>query len=161
MNIKHAPIQVFLAFSHVRSFYPEVTHVLFTREGKWLYMGDDGEMPTFCDQVNTGLLEDASDVVDFPSVYFADEDFDQSTHEGPAASTLPVILVEVEGGMVQNIQSSIPAEILVLDSDVEGSSDYVEIGGETVLLSHWGKEAPSDSEVAHCLEVSKEAALAS
>jgi hypothetical protein len=64
------PAAVIRSLDHVRSIFPEVTHVVFTRECKWLYMSDEGEMPEFKGQVNVGILEDACDaVVSFPCVF--------------------------------------------------------------------------------------------
>ncbi|EMM5101172.1 hypothetical protein ACK249_005707 [Pseudomonas aeruginosa] len=64
------PAAVVRALDHVRSIFPEVTHVVYTRECKWLYMSDEGAMPTFNGLVDVGILEDACDTVaSFPCVF--------------------------------------------------------------------------------------------
>lgn len=64
------PSQVRRALDHVRSYFPDVTHVIYTREVKWLYMSDDGVMPDFNGKIDIGLLEDAADAVsEFPAVF--------------------------------------------------------------------------------------------
>lgn len=76
-----------------------------------------------------------------------------------SATTLPIVVVELSGGMVQRIQTSAPAEVLVLDSDVEGSaSESVEIQGSQVLLSKWPTGNPDSHQVNHCKNVSAEVA---
>lgn len=64
------PAAVTRGLDHVRSIFPDVTHVVYTRECKWLYMTDEGAMPKFNDRVDVGVLEDACDSVEsFPCVF--------------------------------------------------------------------------------------------
>lgn len=64
------------ALDHVRVRFPDVTHVVYTREGKWVYMSDDGDSPSFngrLHDMDIGLLEEAADHVSdtcgFPAVF--------------------------------------------------------------------------------------------
>lgn len=75
--MSYTPSTVEKALAHVRTMHPDVTHVVYTREGKWVFMTDDGDAPDFAlDLVDTGLLEDAADQVSngtgFPSVFCID-----------------------------------------------------------------------------------------
>lgn len=40
-----------------------------------------------------------------------------------AAQEMPVVVIEVNGGLVQRIRSSVPVEILKIDTDIEGADD--------------------------------------
>ena len=65
--------EVETALNHVRSVFPEVTTVLYTRNHQWLYMDDDGETPAFTKAIDVGLLESAlnslDDSVAFPVAF--------------------------------------------------------------------------------------------
>ncbi|MGI0646957.1 hypothetical protein ACRCPS_18230 [Pseudomonas aeruginosa] len=64
------PVEVVRALDHVRTIFPDVTHVVYTREAKWLYMSDEGAMPKFDGRVDVGILEDAADSLNsFPCVF--------------------------------------------------------------------------------------------
>lgn len=64
------PAPVRKALDHVRDFHPEVNHVVFTSEGRWLYMNEIGYTPVFGKQIDTSILESAADAVDgFPAVF--------------------------------------------------------------------------------------------
>ncbi len=65
-----APDAVLVALEHVRSIFPEVVMVVFQRDARWQYMGEDFDRPVFDDRVDTGILEDASAAVEsFPAVF--------------------------------------------------------------------------------------------
>lgn len=51
----------------------------------------------------------------------------------------PVVVVDIDGGLVQNIRSDAPVRVIVLDSDVEGCSegDVEVIEGSEVYASIW------------------------
>lgn len=66
----NAPKEVVKAFEHVNAFFPEVTMVVFNKFGQWSYMTDNFEQPTFNDDIDVGILEDASDsVTELPAVF--------------------------------------------------------------------------------------------
>lgn len=72
-EITQAPAEVVRALDHVRSIFPDVTHVVYTREQKWHYMSDDGKAPQFSGKVDVGILEDAADSLNaFPCVFCVD-----------------------------------------------------------------------------------------
>lgn len=57
------------AFQHVRNFYPDVNMVVFNKFGQWNYMDDNFIVPTFSDEIDISILEEAADTVDnFPTV---------------------------------------------------------------------------------------------
>lgn len=66
---------------------------------------------------------------------------------------VPVIVVEVSGGMVQAVKTTAPIILYTLDSDIEGSSDYVDVLGEELLVGHWSIPNPDSAQVAECLAV--------
>lgn len=58
------------ALQHVASHHPEVHSVVYGPDGRWLYFGDAFESPTFGDEIDIGLLEDAADSLDdLPAVF--------------------------------------------------------------------------------------------
>ncbi len=53
--------KVYEALSHVRLFYPEITHVFYNDEGGWYYCDKEFEGPLiFSRNINIGLPEDAA-----------------------------------------------------------------------------------------------------
>ena len=65
------PIEVSKALKHVKTFFPEVTIVVFNKFGQWTYMTDDFDQPNFGDDIDLGILEDASDsVINLPAVFY-------------------------------------------------------------------------------------------
>jgi len=54
------PDSVRKALAHVREFHPEVVQVFFGADGRWLYFGPDiDEVPSFGEEIDIGILEDA------------------------------------------------------------------------------------------------------
>lgn len=45
------------AFTHVKSYLPEVKILIITREGQWCFMDDDFDAPAFPDEIDTNLLD--------------------------------------------------------------------------------------------------------
>jgi hypothetical protein len=67
----------------------------------------------------------------------AAEDAAQSTTRGPVH-----ILIDIDGGLVQAVTTDMPARVLVLDADTEGSSDApVWVDGREVCVSRYEIEA--------------------
>lgn len=66
------------ALDHVRQYHPEVTQVVFLRDGRWLYMDDDGECPQFVKEVDVAILEEAADAVTkVPAAFAGPYPFDE------------------------------------------------------------------------------------
>lgn len=63
--------EVKAAMDHVREHFPEVTHVLFMTNQRWLYITEDGEMPDFENVVNLCLLQLAADSVPYLPIAYA------------------------------------------------------------------------------------------
>ena len=62
--------EIEIALEHVRSIHSEVTHVVFNREGQWMYFGDNFKAPKFDNNIDIGILEEASDSIQtLPSVF--------------------------------------------------------------------------------------------
>ena len=55
--------EIRLALETVRKFHPQVTTVVFNQYGQWNYCDDNFDSPTFDDDIDQGILEDASDSV--------------------------------------------------------------------------------------------------
>ncbi|HDR9103735.1 TPA: hypothetical protein QDB04_000509 [Burkholderia vietnamiensis] len=60
------PAAVRTALAHVRSIYPQVTQVLYGRDGRWHFVDDEFEAPEFKagDGIDTGIMEDAARAVE-------------------------------------------------------------------------------------------------
>jgi hypothetical protein len=125
------PAPVVVALDHVRSRFPDVTHVVYTREGRWLYMSDEGEMPVFNGSLDVGILEDACDAVEsLPAVFCVGDDRRLQGADKPGvAHTQPgeagqqevaLVVVELNGNVVKRVCSDRPARVFVLDEDTEG-----------------------------------------
>ena len=57
--------QVYAALNHVRTLYPEVTHVFYNDEGGWWYCDKDFEGPlSFSGRIDVDLLVEAARSVD-------------------------------------------------------------------------------------------------
>ena len=64
------PAAVVKALNHVRSVFPNVNHVAYCADGRWLYMDENGNMPAFNGLIDVGILEDAADALDsFPAIF--------------------------------------------------------------------------------------------
>lgn len=64
------PKAVKKALEHVHELFPQVIAVVFTANGNWLYMDEDGNSPSFeGEPVNQDLLEAAGKAADRFSVY--------------------------------------------------------------------------------------------
>jgi len=68
------PRKVLKALNHVRKFFPDVMMVVFNSAGRWQYLTEDFNAPTFSDKIDVGILEDAANAVDnsiigFPAVF--------------------------------------------------------------------------------------------
>lgn len=51
---------------------------------------------------------------------------------------MPTIVLDVEGGVVQDVNSDMPARVIILDGDTEGGGEQVrEIDGEEVYVSEY------------------------
>jgi hypothetical protein len=59
-EIKPIPAAVAAAFKHVRDKHPEVCQVFFGFDGRWQYMDADFNTPSFGEDIDTGILEDAA-----------------------------------------------------------------------------------------------------
>jgi len=58
------------ALEEVRKYHPTVTTVVFNKYGQWNYCDDNFGSPTFSDEIDQSILEDASDSVEvLPCVY--------------------------------------------------------------------------------------------
>ena len=71
------PKEVEEALNHVREFHPEITQVLYLRNGTWLFLDEDGEAPSFeGDDLDMAILETAFDMVDdqLPVIYALPEE---------------------------------------------------------------------------------------
>ena len=74
------------AFQHVRGEHPEVTHVVFFENGKWLYLSEDSDIPIF-ENIDVSALEDAiteaEETLRLPCVvkmYYNDAQWDIQAH---------------------------------------------------------------------------------
>lgn len=64
------PPEVSRALDHVRSRFPEVTHLVITREAHWIFMTDEGNAPGFDREIDQEVIEAAADAVaDVPAVF--------------------------------------------------------------------------------------------
>lgn len=62
--------QVEKALKHVKEYYPDVTTVVFNKEGMWQYFTDEFEAPKFGDEIDVNILEKAVDSLEeFPAVF--------------------------------------------------------------------------------------------
>lgn len=61
------------ALEHVASIHPEVTHVMYFDDGRWLYITESGKPVKFTGAEDISLLESASDAAysdkGYPSAY--------------------------------------------------------------------------------------------
>jgi hypothetical protein len=66
--------QIVKAMEHVRSVFPTVCMVVFSKDGAWNYMDDCFNAPSFEGTgIDTGILEDARDSApEFPFIYQID-----------------------------------------------------------------------------------------
>lgn len=71
MQTQNMPRAVCKAFVHVRKFFPSVTQVFYGVDGRWLFCEEAFESPTFGDEIDVGILEDAADAVDGLPAAFA------------------------------------------------------------------------------------------
>lgn len=73
---KKIPIKVLVALDHVRGFYPEVTTVIFNKQGRWQYVDDDFDAPGFfAHSIDFNILQDAVDSVkSLPAVFQIEEE---------------------------------------------------------------------------------------
>jgi hypothetical protein len=53
--------KVYAALLHVNNHHSEVTQVFYSTDGRWLYCDDDYAAPTFGNDIDISLLEDAVD----------------------------------------------------------------------------------------------------
>lgn len=60
--------------------------------------------------------------------------------EAVVSTLAPVAVIDVSGGLIQNITSNLPLDVIVLDADIEGVSEdeIVEVEGDEVYASHPG-----------------------
>lgn len=59
------------AFEHIREFHPDVTHVVFDKNGQWMYFAENFRTPTFNHEIDVNILNDACDSVDvLPNVFY-------------------------------------------------------------------------------------------
>ena len=62
--------EVYDALVHVRQFHPDVEIVVYTSDGRWHYVTEDFNLPTFDPKIDVGILEDAADSLEqFPAVF--------------------------------------------------------------------------------------------
>jgi hypothetical protein len=66
--------QIVKAMEHVRSVFPNVCIVVFTKDGRWNYMDDCFKAPSFKGtEIDASILEAACDsVLEFPFIYQID-----------------------------------------------------------------------------------------
>lgn len=55
------PMKVLAALAMVNAFFPEVTHVYYTREGRWQYMDEFFNGPVFDHRIDMDMLDEAAD----------------------------------------------------------------------------------------------------
>lgn len=73
------PEKVTAALLHVQQHLPQVVQVVYLRDGRWRYMDEEGEAPSFAGKaISVRLLEDAADAVSnrfgFPAAFSLPED---------------------------------------------------------------------------------------
>lgn len=62
--------EIITALNHVRSVFPQVDIVIFTKEIQWLYLSSSGYVPKFDERIDISILEQAADSIDdFPAIY--------------------------------------------------------------------------------------------
>lgn len=62
--------EVLKAFNYVKSFFPEVSMVVFSTDNRWCYMDADFNAPLFPLNTDTSVLDEALDSVDkLPYIY--------------------------------------------------------------------------------------------
>lgn len=62
--------EIITAINHVRSVFPQVDIVIFTKEERWLYLSSSGYVPKFDEKIDVSILEKAVDSInDFPAIY--------------------------------------------------------------------------------------------
>lgn len=74
----------------------------------------------------------------------------------PEPAPLPIVVVEIKGGMVNCVDSNSPVEIITLDEDSDGCERVVLVQGKPVLANVERIAVPSLEQVAHCAAVSAE-----
>lgn len=63
--------KVIYALFYVKGFFPQITTVIYNKQGMWLYMDDNFNTPNFDDfDIDINVLEFASDsVTELPFIY--------------------------------------------------------------------------------------------
>ena len=62
--------QVDKALKHVREYYPDVTTVVFNKYATWQYFTDEFKAPTFGNEIDVRILNEAVDSLDeLPAVF--------------------------------------------------------------------------------------------
>ena len=99
--------KVLAALLHVRQFHPKVIAVVYLPDTRWRFVDEDGEAPTFGDNIDVGILEDAQNEVD-------------NTLGFPQAFTLPTTVRKVTVQITGQV-------ILTVEEDEEVSDVFAEL----------------------------------
>lgn len=69
--------------------------------------------------------------------------------------TTPLIVITVEGGVIQDISVSLQARVIVVDRDAEGakSQDLVQLHGRPAHISDFGLSLPNKADDAWLKDV--------
>ena len=61
------------ALDHVKSIYPDVTHVTYGRDHRWHYRTNEGKHPKFDQRIDVNILEQAADSLEtVPATFYAE-----------------------------------------------------------------------------------------
>lgn len=53
-----------IAIDHVKQFHPTLSIIVFSKDGRWLYMDENFTPFKFDDKIDVGILETASDSIE-------------------------------------------------------------------------------------------------
>lgn len=64
------------AFKEVQKFFPAVCLLLYLPDGRWQFLDQDGEAPTFPNTLDVSVLEAAADsILDTPALFYDETAF--------------------------------------------------------------------------------------
>lgn len=64
LSVYECPPEVRKAFDHIRKSHPTVVTVCYDSEAQWLYYDHRGKNPTFGEEIEVQVLQDAIDSID-------------------------------------------------------------------------------------------------